>query len=256
MASIKLKSFPFDSQKVLNEQSGQMEGDRRYDAKIFADYFKKFLSNGVYYGHYKNYGENSMKVSLSGGLNVKISKGAGIIEGVDYELENDTTITMERPSSGSRVDRIVVRKNSALSSRDTVIDVKKGNGTTAAALQRDDNIYEICIAEVTVKSTANLAEADIKDTRLSKTLCGVVTSLVSIDGEALYQKFQAYIDSMTDNLVKKNQNSVITGKLTVQGGIEGNVKGNVTGNCTGSSGSCTGNARKCNKITNCENNRN
>lgn len=59
---ITLKSFPFDSQKVLNTSSNQMEDDRLYAAEIFREYFAKFLSNGVYYGHYKNYGENSMKV--------------------------------------------------------------------------------------------------------------------------------------------------------------------------------------------------
>lgn len=31
--AIKLESFPFDSMEVLNEQSGQMEDDRLYEAK-------------------------------------------------------------------------------------------------------------------------------------------------------------------------------------------------------------------------------
>jgi len=79
-----------------------------------------------------------------------------------------------------------------------VILDKEGNGTTLAKLQRDDNIYEICIAEVTVKSTMNLTENDIVDTRLDKDLCGIVNSLISVDGEELYQKFQEYIRPLPD----------------------------------------------------------
>ena len=30
-----LKSFPFDSMQILNEESRQMEDDRLYEAKIF-----------------------------------------------------------------------------------------------------------------------------------------------------------------------------------------------------------------------------
>jgi hypothetical protein len=250
VADVILRSFPFDSMKVLNEQSGQMEGDRKYEAQYFRDFFRKFLSNGVYYGSYKGYGENGMKVILDGGLNIKVQAGAGIIEGTDYELEDDTIFTMERPTTGSRIDRVVVKLDTTLEVRESIVYIKQGNGTTPAALQRDSNIYEICLAEVTVKSTTNLASTDIVDKRLDNTLCGIVNSLISVDGEELYQQFQEYIDSVTTNLVRKDQDSTITGKVTVNGGVvanvtgnvkgnlEGDVKGTVTGNVTGSSGSC------------------
>ena len=239
---ITLKSFPFDSMEVLNSQSGKMEPDRLYEAEIFRKYFAKFLSNGVYFGNYKNYGENSMKVIADGGLNIKVSKGAGIIEGADYENEEEKLFTLERPTTGSRVDRVVVKLDRTLAIRETQLYVKQGNSTTPANLQRDDNIYEICLAEVTVKSTSNIETADIVDKRTNVTLCGIVNSLISVDGEELYKKFQQYIESIKSNLVLKNQDNTITGKLKVNGGIEGNVQGNVTGNCSGSSSSCTGNA--------------
>lgn len=253
--SVTLKSFPFDSMEVLNEESGQMEDDRLYEANIFRKYFAKFLSNGVYFGHYKNYGENGMKVSLDNGLTVKVNKGCGIINGADYELENDTLFVLERPSTAERKDRIVVRVDDTLAVRETQLYIKEGNGTTPAILQRDDNIYEICIAEVTVKSTSNLTQGDIVDTRLNKNLCGIVNSLISIDGEELYQRFQNYIDSTTENLVRKDQDNIIKGKVIIEGGIEADVKGNLEGNaktattasnCTGNAStasSCTGNAR-------------
>lgn len=241
---VTLKSFPFDSMENLNEESGQMEDDRLYEAEIFRKYFAKFLSNGVYYGHYKNYGENSMKVSLDSGLTIKVAKGAGIIEGADYELEEASYFTLERPESGNRIDRVVVKLDKTLATRETQLYIKKGNGTTPATLQRDDNIYEICIAEVTVKSGSNITVADIKDTRLDKNLCGIVNSLISVDGQELYTQFQNYIDTVTNNLVRKDQDSVIKGKITVNGGIVGNVKGNLEGNAktATTASSCSGNA--------------
>lgn len=259
MVDIELKSFPFDSMKVLNEESGQMEGDRRYDAKTFREYFKMFLSNGVYYGNFNNYGENGLKVVLDGGLNIKVLKGMGMIEGADYQLPEDEVIALERPTAGTRIDRVVIRLDDTLATRKTFLTIKEGNGTTKATLQRDDNIYEICIAEVTVKSTTNLTNADIQDTRLNKELCGIVSSLISIDGEEIYQQFKQYVENIKSNLVLKNQDNTITGKLIVNGGIEANVKGTLDGNAktattaqtatnagyansAGTASSCTGNS--------------
>lgn len=208
MASITLKSFPFDSQKVLNKESSQMEDDRLYEAEVFRKYFAKFLSNGVYYGHYKNYGENGMKVTANGGLGIKVNSGAGIIEGADFENEEAKTFTLERPTSGNRIDRVVVKLDKTLAVRETQLYIKAGTGETPATLQRDDNIYEICLAEVTVKSASNIEANDIVDKRLDKTLCGIVNSLISVDGEELYQQFQSYIDTVTENLVRKDQENV------------------------------------------------
>ena len=208
MADIVLESFPFDSMEVLNQESSQMEPDREYEAKVFRTYFKMFLSNGVYYGDYKNYKENSMKVSSDGGMNISVAKGAGLIEGADFENTEERTIALERPASGNRVDRIVVQLNDSLDTRQTKLIVKQGNGTTPASLQRDDNIYEICIAEVTVKSTSNITDDDIVDKRTNKDVCGIVNSLITVDGEELYQRFQDYIDSVTENLVRKDEANV------------------------------------------------
>lgn len=206
---VTLKSFPFDSMEVLNEESGQMEPDRLYEAEIFRKYFAKFLSNGVYFGNYNNYKENSMKVTSEGGLNIKVATGAGIIEGADFELENEKVFSLERPTTGERIDRVIVKLDKTLATRETQLYIKEGNGTTAADLQRDENIYEICIAEITVKSTTNITELDVIDKRLDKNLCGIVNSLISVDGEELYKKFQEYIDSVTDNLLRKDQENVI-----------------------------------------------
>ena len=206
---ITLKSFPFDSMEVLNSESGKMEPDRLYEAEVFREFFAKFLSNGVYFGNYKNYGENSMKVTADGGLNIRVATGTGIIEGADFENETEKVFTLERPTSGTRIDRVVVKLDKTLAVRETQLYIKQGDASAGATLQRDDNIYEICLAEIVVKSTSNIETPDITDKRIDSKLCGIVNSLISVDGTELYQKFQNYIDKATDSLVRKDQKSVI-----------------------------------------------
>ena len=213
---VKLPSFPFDSMEVLNEESGAMEPDRLYEAEIFRRYFAKFLSNGVYYGNYKNYGENSMKAMLDGGLTIRVKAGAGIIEGADFENEEEQLFILERPVVDSRIDRIVVKLDKTLAARETQLYVKEGTSNGPAELERDDNIYEICIAEITVRSTTNISKEDIKDTRLDKNLCGIVNSLISVDGKELYQNFQNYIDTVVENLVRKDQDIIIEGNIVAK----------------------------------------
>ncbi len=215
MDKIVLKSFPFDSMDKLNEESGQLEPDREYEAKIFANYFKKFLSNGIYFGEYNNYKENSMKVALDGGMNIKILPGAGIIEGVDFENTEEAIFTLDRPATGTRIDRVVVQLNNSLDTRATRLYVKQGNSSRPAELQRDANIYEICIAEVTTNDASNISENDIKDTRMNKLVCGVVSSLITIDGEEIVNEYKQYVDSIYEELVRKDQNIILKEGCTI-----------------------------------------
>ncbi len=94
--------------------------------------------------------------------------------------------------------------------------IKQGNETTVATLQRDDNIYEICLAEVTVKSSSNIAQSDIVDKRSNSSLCGIVNSLISVDGEELYRRFQQHIDSIIKNLLRKDEDIIIEGNIVAK----------------------------------------
>lgn len=154
-------------------------------------------------------------------------RGCGIIEGVSYELEDETNITLNRPSSGTRIDRIIVRLNNSLSVRNMQLEVLEGNGTTPADLTRNNNIYEICIAEVTVSADSNILSANIVDKRTNTDLCGIVNSTIGVDGEELYQSFQDYIDSVTDNLVRKDEESIVLSG-TITDSVGGTSKNNFT----------------------------
>ena len=146
------------------------------------------------FGEYKGYKEQSMKVSSDGGMNISVAKGAGLIEGCDFENETERIFTLERPISGERIDRVVIKFDKTLDTRTTELYIKEGTETSVAELERDDNIYEICLAEITIRSTSNITDEDITDKRLNKELCGIVNSLITVDGEELYRRFKEKVN--------------------------------------------------------------
>lgn len=182
---VELKSFPFDS----------IADDREYPAQIFRNYFHKFLSTGVYFGKYREYGDYSMKVVPSLELNIRVTKGAGLIRGLDFELEEDAVLPINLSLGKIRKDMVVVKADDTLAERKTSLYIKEGTDTAFAQLERTSDIYEICLAKITVGDTKITVDLDdIEDTRRDAELAGIVTSLIDID-------IQDVLDDIT---LKKN----------------------------------------------------
>lgn len=196
MNEIELKSFPFDS--IID--------DREYEAKVFRRYFEKVLTTGVFFGLFNNYGDYSMKVMPDSGLNIKVVKGCGFIKGADFELENDTTLSLEMPIGNNRNDMIVVRLDDTLEQRKTKLYVKQGTDTEFAGLERTIDVYEICLAKIVVSDRAlTVTIDDITDTRRDSQLCGIVTSLIDID-----------IQDVLDDITTKKDNFFTALEITTE----------------------------------------
>ena len=186
MNYIELESFPFNS--IID--------DREYEASIFRNYFGKFLTTGVYFGLYNNYGDYSMKVIPDSGLNVKVKKGCGLINGTDFNLVSDTILSVQMPIGNNRKDMVVVRFDDTLEERKTKLYIKEGTSTEFATLERTIDVYEICLAKIVVQDRAlEITVDDITDTRRDNQVCGIVTSLIDID-------IQDVLDDITDKKKK------------------------------------------------------
>ena len=165
-----------------------LNGDRKYKASDFAEYFGTFISNGVFPNPNTN-----LQVTSSGDMTVTVSPGYAWINGYMY---NNTDILELKIDTGDgvldRIDRIVIRLD--FTNRNITANVKKGtlsSNPIPTYLQRDNDVYEICIAEINVKATkTTILQSDIKDTRMDDEVCGMVNSLIKVDSAILTDKLE------------------------------------------------------------------
>ncbi|MBS5794892.1 MAG: hypothetical protein KIC92_09135 [Clostridiales bacterium] len=209
MDSIEL-SFPFDS--VLDENG---QDDRLYYSQDFATYFANFISNGVYPNP-----SNNLKIESINGLVVKAKAGSGFINGYGYVLNEDLEITLNTANANyTRKDIIVLRLD--LVNRYIRIYVKEGNPSSNSqipTITRNDDIYELKLAEVTIKAaTQVITQADILDTRLNKSVCGIVSSVVeTVDTTELFNQYETYLNQKIEEWkqTQQQQNNEFTQQMT------------------------------------------
>ena len=152
-------------------------GDRTYNAVDFAAYFGDLVSNGVFYRNADN-----LKVIPGAGFTVEVCPGSAWING--YRYENTSALSLQLETAHGvhpRIDRVVLRLDSVgRSIRLAVITGVAAKVPAAPALTRNADMYELGIADVTIPQAATaVTTANITDTRLDNSVCGLVNSLVS-----------------------------------------------------------------------------
>lgn len=167
-----------------------VSGDRKYDAKRFAEYFASFIGNGVF----PNPSDN-LQVISNNNMTVTVRPGKAWING--YILVNDDDYILSIDVADGvlkRIDRIVARYDVA--NRGITLAVKKGifaSTPSAPALQRDEDIYELGIADILISNGAvSITQGNITDLRMNSTYCGIVTGVVDqIDATNLFAQYDA-----------------------------------------------------------------
>lgn len=173
-------------------------GDRLYDASSFEEWLKPFFTTGVFNGE--------LQVTAAGGMQLSVAPGNVNIKGKMRHFEEATSLTLEEADpSYSRIDAIVVRRDDP--GRNFVIAVVKGVAAArpvAPELTRNDNFYELQLAEVTVGiGAASMTDAEIKDTRMDDAKCGWVAATVTeIEFGQIYTQFNSYMDNYRKKVEK------------------------------------------------------
>lgn len=173
-----VKSGFFDAS--YDEQTGRY--DRQYFSDDMAKLFSVITGNGVF-----KKDRNALEVVASGmGMSVSVSTGFAIAEGRYLDNTEPYTLMLTAPSANSKIDMIVIRMSTASNERDFKIIVKEGTPSEnpqPPSLIRNDGIYEMCLAKVTLSSnTVIVTQELIEDTREDKELCGFVSGLGGGDG--------------------------------------------------------------------------
>jgi hypothetical protein len=183
--------------KFFNSAPGD---PRTYQASDFADYFSSVLSTGLL--HTDNV--PALEVKCDGNdLRTYVTPGKAIMQGYLYENTSNLYLNHALPEPTlDRIDRIVLRLDKRNQCRFIRLFVKEGvpsSNPVAPALQRDDFIYELSLAQIRVRAnTSTLNPADLIDERLDENLCGLVHSLISIPTSQFQAQWDAFMASVQD----------------------------------------------------------
>lgn len=165
-----------------------VNGDRKYDAAFFAEYFASFIGNGIFPNP-----STILQVVEGSNMQTIVKPGKGWING--YYVHNDSDFILQHDIADGvlkRIDRIVLQWNYL--TRQIAIVLKKGtfaSNPVAPALQRDTDYHELALADVLINNGATqITQANITDLRLNKDYCGIVHGLIDqVDTTELYNQY-------------------------------------------------------------------
>ena len=193
--------------RFYDKRAGDQEGEFEYPSHEFAEYFAKFLTDGVY----TQGGDMGLKVTMSG-LTATIGAGFAFIRGYMYAHEAPLkTLTLSAASTIAgmdRIDRIVLRLD--VSARTITAELKTGTAASspvAPSLTKAGGVYEIPIARVLVK--ANASTGTVTDERVP------VSSLIEIPYEDMRAENQAEFNTWMDSIQEILDSSTAGNLLTL-----------------------------------------
>ena len=154
-----------------------VNGDRKYNAEDWADYFSSFIENGIFLT--KN-GRLGVNPSVSDEMNIFLQPGRAFINGYRYENEAPLRIDLQPADSlKNRIDSIVLQWK--LSDRNIKAKVRSSElaeNPVPVTPTRTKEIYELILFEIFIpKGSKTTSFANIKDKRFDKNLCGIITSV-------------------------------------------------------------------------------
>lgn len=171
-----------------------INGDRKYKAEDFAQYFATFIGNGIFVKP----SDCLQIMAVSNSMKVVVRPGKAWINGYYLINDEDYMLTIAASDSGlNRIDRIVVRCD--YTERKMSVSVKKGAisaSPVAPALKRDADAYELALADIYVaKGALTISQAVITDTRLNNSLCGLMHGVVNqVDTTTIFNQYQAWFN--------------------------------------------------------------
>ncbi len=176
--------------------------DRTYNADDLNEYLKGLISqDGIFY----SVSDRCQVVqgdTTESNLYVIVKEGHGRVNNHWFKNTEDNKMELS-PADVilDRKDRIVVRWDRTL--RKCVLSILKGTPAstpTAPTLTRNEDIYEISLATITIKKNATfIGAANITDERPNGEVCGWVTGLIEqVDTTTLFKQYEAAQNEFLD----------------------------------------------------------
>lgn len=189
--------------------------DRVYSSAEFSHYWALLVGDGVF-------GQPSTSLNVLAtapvAMSVKVAPGTGWIRGhyltVPDNMDEVIAVPVANPSL-PRIDSIIMALNNT--DRDMKLYVRSGTAAAspkAVTLQRDADVWELELAQITVAAGAgNITQQAIKDMRTDPDRCGIVTGLIDqFDVSGFLTAAQESFDEWFEN-VKSQLGDDVAGNL-------------------------------------------
>lgn len=182
----------------FNAQLVGEEYDRVYLAEQFAAYFASFIGNGVFGSSMQQ-----LEVVANNDMTTNVLSGQAWINGWWYRNTDVYTLS-HSVADGilSRIDIVVLRWDHL--ARDMYLAVIEGTPSVnpvKPAIVRNADYYDLQLCTVSIPAgSIRITQAQITDTRLDNSVCGLVTGVVDqIDTTSLFTQFQTAFQEWKDN---------------------------------------------------------
>ena len=182
----------------FNAQLVGEEYDRVYLAEQFAAYFASFIGNGVFGSSMQQ-----LEVTANNDMTTNVLSGQAWINGWWYRNTDVYTLS-HSVADGilSRIDIVVLRwDHSARDMYLTVIEGTPSANPIKPPIVRNADYYDLQLCEVSIPAgSIRITQAQITDTRLDNSVCGLVTGVVDqIDTTSLFSQFMTAYQEWKDN---------------------------------------------------------
>lgn len=201
--------------------------DRVYLAEDFAQFFSTFIGNGVF----PNPSSQLQVVAIDGDMTIRIKAGYAWINGYMYQNTDDYILNID-PADGvlNRIDRVVLRLD--FLERKIKAVVKKGDyasNSIAKELQRDNDAYELALADIKVnKGAIKITQADITDLRQNSDYCGIVHGTVDqVDVTTLFNQYSKALELKEQGFETEFQSWFDNIKGQLSGDVATNLAGQI-----------------------------
>jgi len=178
------------------------EDERSYDSADMAAAFHALASSGVAAA------DGCLEVTAEGStMRTLIGYGAALVQGYYYQLKDDGGGVMAfahtTEAELSRIDRIVLRLD--LAARTVTVEKRIGTAAStpeAPALTRDDETWELSLAQVMIRAGAEeILASDITDEREDDDVCGLIAP-ESLRRSTVQQMIEDEIEAQTADALR------------------------------------------------------
>ena len=182
--------FPMQSVQIGVDEADNPIYDNAADAEILQNLRQMEIKDGVYPDD-----STYLQVMSNDDMTVSVKAGYAHVRGVQVWVREDVTLALTAADElVDRVDRVVLRLS--LQNRNVTLTVKTGD---TALTRVEGQTWELGLADIAVDHLNDtITQAEITDLRLDTNACGVVSGLMQVDTQSIFNQYMVWWEDQQD----------------------------------------------------------